>query len=319
MMNIAIVGATGAVGRCMIAEARRSFPKANLHLFASARSDGQLMEHDGESFRVQAFAVDKLKDMAFVLMSAGGAFSKEFSPKIVAEHPCVVIDNSSAFRMEKPLIVPEVNMASLDLSQDRLIANPNCSTIQLVCALKPLDDAFGLESVNVATYQSASGAGQKGLDILAERIQNDPPIKDNVVCAIDRLSEDGHCYEEIKMILETRKILARSDLEVFATTARVPVPFVHSEAVSVRLKREVSRDEVKKILESAPALKLHETTEHKNLPKNSDYIGKRTVGIARLRLPYQESKSKLVQFWCLADNLYKGAASNAVQIMERLV
>lgn len=325
--SIALVGATGAVGRTMLTELERIGPKnRDVFLFASPRSAGTKMKFHGKELEVQAFDSQKLKN-CYVLMSAGGGFSKEYAPQLV-EQNCIVIDNSSAWRMdpEVPLVVPEVNPEAVKHIREKgIIANPNCSTIQMVVSLAPLDKEFGLEKVTVSTYQSVSGAGQSGVDDLKNQIldENAPASKlprriaFDVIPAIDVLDEDGHCFEEIKMVNETRKILSQESLPVFATTVRVPTFYGHGESVMVELKKEASSiQDVRKVFNGAAGLELVAENKYEYLPTPQSTAHSSLVYVARLRFPVGEARSNLLQYWNVSNNVLKGAATNAVQILN---
>jgi aspartate-semialdehyde dehydrogenase len=335
-MKVAIIGATGAVGREMIEDLSGSSltrrPGFRVGLFASPRSAGEKITVAGSVQDVKAFTVEGLKGFDYALMSAGGKFSKQHAPAI-AEQGTTVIDNSSAWRMQDgvPLIVPEVNGAQLKAgSRPRIIANPNCSTIQMVVALQPLYKAFGIEQVQVSTYQSVSGTGQKGIRELASQVDAhlkfssaEPevyaqPIAFNCLPAIDVLDGAGHCFEEEKMIRETRKIMGLPELDILATTVRVPTFNCHCETVNVRLGRDISKEEAEAALESAPGLKLVKAADHKMFPTPRTVAGDPHVWVSRVRLPLGQVRSRWLQFWIVADNLKKGAATNAVQILETL-
>jgi len=331
-MKVAIIGATGAVGREMTEDlADSSLQGIDVGFFASARSEGQSIDFRGGRQSVKTFQLDALRGYDYALMSAGGSFSKEFSPQL-AEIGVTVIDNSSAWRQDKDvaLVVPEVNASTLDSYKGRIIANPNCSTIQMVVALSPLQKSFGLEMVQVSTYQSVSGTGQKGISELADQVLGHmkfeelqpkvyaQPIVFNLLPGIGPIDSQGHCEEEIKMVKETQKILGLPKLEVLATTIRVPVFSCHSESISVRLSKEVTRDEVCQALIGAPGLEFYMGDDYAEMPTPKKITGKRGSYVARVRLPYGTERSRWVQFWNVADNLKKGAATNAVQILEYL-
>jgi aspartate-semialdehyde dehydrogenase len=332
-MKIAIVGATGAVGREMLADLEDSkIPEISLSLFASQRSAGESLPFRGKSMEVKAFSLDKMQGMDACLMSAGGAFSRQ-SAKAIADMGVTVIDNSSAWRMVEgvPLVVPEVNPEALrGIKKGTIIANPNCSTIQMVVALKPLLDAFGIEQIHVSTYQSVSGTGQRGIKELAHQVESlfrfqEPkcevyaqPIAFNVLPGIDVVDSQGHCFEEEKMVRETRKIFGKPDLSVLATTVRVPVYQAHSEAVSVKLGKAVTREEAIKAMSGFAGLKLHLDDSHAAFPTPRAIAGDRAVHVARIRTPIDVLNSPWLQMWIVADNLKKGAATNAVQILEAI-
>jgi aspartate-semialdehyde dehydrogenase len=331
-MKVAIVGATGAVGREMLRDLEESNLKdIQLGLYASPRSKGTKVPFRGKTHEVEAFSVQALKGTPYVLMSAGGSFSKEHA-KALVEGGSTVIDNSSAWRMDDSiaLIVPEVNGKTLKHDRPQIIANPNCSTIQMVVALKPLNDRFGLEMVQVATYQSVSGTGQKGIAELAAQLEaqmkfQDPvpqvyaqPIAFNCLPGIDVYDDAGHVGEEIKMVRETRKILGMPQLEVLASTVRVPTFHCHGEMVHVRLGREIARQDALAAFAGAPGLVLVDRDDHKAQPTPRSTAGDRRVFVSRVRTQYGMSRSRWLQFWNVADNLKKGAATNAVQILETI-
>lgn len=325
---VAVVGATGAVGRKMLEELELiESLKLPVRVFASERSAGSKLNYKKCVLEVEEFQGKKLKN-AFVLMSAGGDFSKLNSPGLV-ENGCIIIDNSSAWRMdsEVPLVVPEVNPDAIG-SNPTIIANPNCSTIQMVVTLKPLLERYGLNAVHVATYQSVSGAGQKGIEDLARQLSDENAeaqclprkIAHDVIPAIDRLQEDGHCFEEIKMVKETRKILGLPALKVTATTVRVPTVYGHGEAITVELASTASNlDEVKALFEDFPGMNLVRESSYESLPTPRSIGNSRKVHVARLRFPVDSTESNLVQYWNVANNLNKGAATNAVQILIMLL
>lgn len=332
-MKVAIVGATGAVGREMIRDLEKSQLKdVELSLWASPRSAGAKLPFRGQSYEVKPFSVEALKGVRYVLMSAGGAFSREFSRALVAQGS-TVIDNSSAWRMadDVPLIVPECNGDTLRPDKPQIIANPNCSTIQMVVALKPLKDNFGLSMVQVATYQSVSGTGQKGIAELSEQLESHfkfqevkpkvyaQPIAFNLLPGIDVFDDQGHCYEEVKMVKETRKILDLPELEVLASTVRVPSFNCHGEMVHVLLGEAVTREQALEAMASGSGIVLNREDTHAAQPTPRTTVGDQRVFVSRLRLPYGQAKSRWLQFWNVADNLKKGAASNAVQILESIL
>ena len=331
-MRIAIIGATGAVGREMVQELERIIDDAvELTLLASPRSAGASIEFRGKRHAVQPYSLDQVKAGSVVLMSAGGDFSKENS-QALAKKGCFVIDNSSAWRMdlEVPLVVPEVNAGLLKEMKSGIIANPNCSTIQLVVPLAAIDAQFGLEMVEVSTYQSVSGTGQKGMSELSEQVQAHfkfqevPPkvypqsIAFNVLSGIGVFDNQGHCTEEEKMVRETRKILCRPDLPVFATTARVPVISCHCESVLVKTKGSLTASAVKLLLSETAGVEYVDDSDLARLPSPRNVAGEPGIFVSRVRTPFGEKSSNWLQFWVVADNLKKGAATNAVQILEFL-
>jgi aspartate-semialdehyde dehydrogenase len=332
-MKVAIIGATGAVGREMIQEVDRIISgDVQLTLLASPRSAGTTLDFRGKRHTVQPYSLDRVQEGTVVLMSAGGDFSKEHS-KALARKGCFVIDNSSAWRMdpEVPLVVPEVNAELLKTMKFGIIANPNCSTIQMVVPLAAIDKHFGLEMVEVSTYQSVSGTGQKGMSELSEQVQAhfkfqelapkvySQSIAFNVISGIGSFDSAGHCAEEEKMVRETRKILSRSELPVFATTARVPVISCHCESVLVRTKKAVTALDVKKLLGDTPGVVYVDDSNPAMAPSPRNVAGEPGIYVSRVRTPFGEASANWIQFWVVADNLKKGAATNAVQIFEYLL
>lgn len=330
-MRVAVIGATGAVGREMLNELEDCSMPIELVALASPRSEGTSLEFKGQYHVVKAFALEHVKGCQFALMSAGGDFSKRHALSI-SELGVTVIDNSSAWRMKSdvPLIVPEVNKEQLNRSNAKIIANPNCSTIQMLVPLAPLAKKWGLSMVQVATYQSVSGTGQQGIDELSLQVRDSfnlkeptasvysQPIAFNILPAIGSIGEDGYCEEEIKMIHETKKILNDPQLEVLATTARVPVFTCHSEAVTIKLKSPVTKAEVEDLWVNSPSISYAGTSELSDLPTSLSVAGSKDVSVSRLRLLSGQDRSEWLQFWITADNLKKGAATNAVQIMEHM-
>jgi aspartate-semialdehyde dehydrogenase len=330
--RVAVVGATGAVGREMLTTlAERNFPTDEVIALASGRSAGHEVSYgDKGTLTVRDLATYDFSTTDIALFSAGGDVSKEFAPK-AGKAGCVVIDNSSAFRMDPdvPLIVPEVNPDAIDgYKAKNIIANPNCSTAQLVVALKPLHDAFGIKRVVVSTYQSASGAGKEGMDELFNQTRavyvNDPierevftkQIAFNVIPHIDVFMDDGFTKEEWKMSVETKKILD-PDISVVATCVRVPVFIGHSEAVFIETKKPIDAESARKAMHGFPGMIIvdHRADEGYVTPVES--AGEDAVYVSRIRVD-PTVKNGLV-FWCVGDNLRKGAALNAVQIAELLV
>ncbi|MBU2600131.1 aspartate-semialdehyde dehydrogenase [bacterium] len=328
--NLAIVGATGAVGNQMkkIIE-ERNFPVEKLFLFTSSRSAGKILEFKDEQITTLELTVDSFKDIEIALFSAGAKVSKEYAPYAVKEG-CLVIDNSSAFRMEKdvPLVVPEVNPSDLKWHQG-IIANPNCSTIQMVMALKPLYDKAGIRRIVVSTYQSTSGTGWKAMVELREQceavinqkevnIQVYPhQIAFNLIPQIGDFLDNGYTTEEIKMVNETRKILGDETINITATTVRVPVFISHSEVVNVELKQKLTVDEVKRILSNMPGVKVIDNS--KNLMYPHPLMAKNTDEVYVGRIREDLSHPLGINMWIVADNLRKGAALNAVQIAEKMI
>jgi aspartate-semialdehyde dehydrogenase len=330
--KVAVVGATGAVGREMLTTlAERNFPADEIIALASARSaGGQVSYGDKDVLTIHDLAKHDFSTTDIALFSAGGDVSKEYAPK-AGKAGCVVIDNSSAFRMDPdvPLVVPEVNGDAVGkYGKKNIIANPNCSTAQLVMALKPLHDAFGVKRVVVSTYQSVSGAGKDGMDELFNQTRavyvNDPiektqftkQIAFNVIPHIDVFMDDGFTKEEWKMRVETRKILD-PDIEVVATCVRVPVFVGHAEAVFIETKKPIDEQGATDVLRNFPGVIVidHRADEGYVTPQES--AGEDAVYVSRIRKD-PTVKNGLV-FWCVSDNLRKGAALNAVQIAETLI
>ena len=324
-MKVAVVGATGLVGSTMLEIlAERNFPVTQLIPVASAASVGKRIAFRGESYPVAGMeeAIALRPDIA--LFSAGGSTSLEWAPRF-AETGTTVIDNSSAWRMKEhiPLIVPEVN-AHILTSEDKIIANPNCSTIQMVVALKPIHDRFGIRRIVVSTYQSVTGTGKKAVDQLMNERQgiDGPmayahPIDLNVIPHIDVFLENGYTKEEMKMILETRKIMMAPDIAITATTVRVPTMGGHSESVNVELSLPFTLEEVRALLREAPGVVLQDDPASNVYPMPLFAGGKDDVFVGRLRT--DDSVNNGLNMWIVSDNLRKGAATNAVQIAEYLV
>ncbi len=333
-LKIAIIGATGAVGREMIHDLESSkIQNCEVGLFASPRSQGLRLEFRGKNLEIQAFSLDALRGYDYALMSAGGAFSKKHSLDLVRQG-VTVIDNSSAFRMDEKffLIVPEVNGILLKNAKfPTIIPNANCSTIQMVVALSPLQKEFGLKMVHVSTYQSVSGTGQKGIVELSTQVSEylkfqeltvsayAQPIAFNLLPAIAEIDSEGHCAEELKMVKETQRILNQPGLEICATTVRVPTFNCHGESLHVQLGKKTTRAALLKALKSAPGIALVEDDDHASFPTPRGVTGLQKVFISRARTMYNAKESDWVQMWCLADNLKKGAATNAVQILELIL
>ncbi len=330
--NVAVVGATGAVGNMMVEVLQeRDFPVKTLKLLASERSAGTTMLFKGKTHKVEALTTESFEDIDIALFSAGGSVSKAFAP-IAAEKGAVVVDNSSAFRMERdvPLVVPEVNPDRIaDFRNRGIIANPNCSTIQMVVALKPIYDAAGIERIVVSTYQAVSGTGKRAIQELQDQsisIFNFKPIKKevyphqiafNCLPHIDVFLDNGYTKEEMKMVNETKKILGDPSIRVTATTVRVPVFYGHSESVNVETKKKISAREVKDLLSRAPGVVVVDDPGKNLYPLAIDAAGKDETFVGRIR--EDESIEKGIHLWVVADNIRKGAATNAVQIAEILV
>jgi aspartate-semialdehyde dehydrogenase len=323
-MHVAILGATGAVGRTMLdVLAEREFPVDRLTLLASARSAGSTLEWRGRRYTVRAPEPGCFQGVDIALFSAGGTRSREWGPR-AADEGAIVIDNSSAWRMDPdvPLVVPEVNPDAISERRKGIIANPNCSTIQVVVALKPLHDAAGLKRVVMTTFQSVSGAGEKGREALeAELAGRTPeaspfarPIAGNAVPQIGAFDAEGWTEEERKMINEPRKIMSLPDLILVSTCVRVPVDISHSVEVLAELERPLTRDQAADVLENAKGLITTRAAEE--FPTPRDAAGRDEVFVGRIRTdPHLPA---VLHFWVVADNLRKGAATNAVQIAELL-
>ena len=325
-MRVAIVGATGEVGRTFLKVLEeREFPVDELYLYASEKSEGAELTFKGEKFKVRALNKEtSFKGIDIALFSAGSSISKEYAPRFVKDG-AVVIDNSSAWRLDPdvPLVVPEVNPEDVE-NHKGIIANPNCSTIQMVVALKPIYDAVGISAIVVATYQSVSGAGAKAIRELEDQtrawcrgeqmeVKNLPRrIAFNVIPQIDVFTENGYTKEEMKMVNETRKIMHDPNIKVSATTVRVPVFYGHSEAISVKLNNPLEPESAMELLRKAKGVVLVE----EGYPTPIDVAGRDEVFVGRIRkdLVFEPGLS----MWVVADNIRKGAATNAVQIAELL-
>ena len=330
--TVAVVGATGAVGREMLATLeRRGFPVGTLRVMASARSAGTTLGYDGDQVSVEDLEQADLSGIDLALFSAGGSVSTEWAPKFAAEG-AVVIDNSSAWRGDDavPLVVPEVNGAAALERPKGIVANPNCSTIQMVVALQPLHEAAGLQRVVVSTYQSASGAGQKGMWELWNGVKakvagdEEPrpstfahPLAFDVLPQIDVFEPSGYTREEMKMVRETRKIMGLPQLQISATCVRVPVMRGHSEAVTVDLERPLSAADARQILADAPGVELLDDPENHGYPTARHAEETDPTWVGRIRVDVDRPNT--LHLWVVADNLRKGAALNAVQIAEDLV
>jgi aspartate-semialdehyde dehydrogenase len=324
-MKLAVVGATGLVGSKMLQVLEeRNFPISALYLVASARSVGNLLTFRGESHAIIGMetAVEARPDIA--IFSAGGSVSKEWAPRF-AEKGTVVIDNSSAWRMdpEKKLVVPEVN-AEVLTSSDKIIANPNCSTIQMVVALKPLHDHYHIKRIVVSTYQSVTGTGVKAVNqLMDERAGKSGEraypyqIDLNLIPQIDVFTDNGYTKEEMKMVLETKKIMGDEHIRVTATTVRVPVIGGHSEAINVEFERDFDLATVRELLEKAPGVLVVDDPSTLQYPMPLMAHDKDAVFVGRIRR--DESQPKTLNLWVVSDNLRKGAATNAIQIAEFLI
>ena len=324
-VNLAVVGATGMVGRTFLKVLEeRQLPIENFYVMASSRSAGSTLTFNGKDYIVEELnehSFDKPIDIA--LFSAGGGTSAKFAP-IAAEHGCIVIDNSSQWRMDPnvPLIVPEVNPEDISWHKN-IIANPNCSTIQAMVALKPLDDKFKIKRVVYSTYQAVSGAGVAGWKDLENGLKGEAPqkfphpIANNCLPHIDVFLENGYTKEEEKMINETRKILHHPDLKVTATTVRVPVFDSHSESINIEFENAFDMKEVFETLKNAPGIILEDDPQNNVYPLAINAAGHDEVYIGRIRR--DESVENGINIWVVADNIRKGAATNAVQIAQVII
>jgi aspartate-semialdehyde dehydrogenase len=333
MIDVAVVGATGAVGEAMIAILEeRNFPVGKLFPLASQRSAGSRIAFKGRQERVGVLADFDFAKVRLSLFAAGAGVSAEYAPRAAAAG-CVVIDNSSQFRNDDdvPLVVPEVNPhAVADYSARNIIANPNCSTIQMVVALKPIHDAVGIERINVATYQSVSGTGREAMEELAGQTAallsgkaidcNVYPkqIAFNVLPHIDVFMDNGYTREEMKMVWETRKIMGDDSIKVNATCVRVPVFFGHSEAVHLETREKLSVDEARRLLAEAPGVVVMDEPGEQRYPTSvSDSAGQDPVFVGRIREDLSHPRG--LDLWVVSDNVRKGAALNSIQIAEILV
>lgn len=323
-MNIAVLGATGAVGRTMLEVlAERGVPVERLVLLASARSAGQIMRWKGDSCEIVEPSAELFREVDYALFSAGAERSRDWAP-VAAEAGAVVIDNSSAWRQDPqvPLVVPEVNAAAAADRPKGIIANPNCSTIQVVVALKPLRDAAGLKRVVYTTFQSVSGAGEAGREALRTELRGEQPTKSpfsrtihgNAVPQIGDFDDEGWTGEEKKMRHETRKILALPELHVAATCVRVPVEVSHSVQMTVETERDLTLAQAQEALRAQPGLTFASLATE--FPTPLEIAGRDEVFVGRLRA--DPDLPNTFHLWVVADNLRKGAATNAVQILEAL-
>lgn len=336
--KLAVVGATGVVGRTALKVLEeKHLPISEYVLFASKKSAGTKIEFLGKEYIVKELNESSFDEgFDFAIFSAGATTSKKYAP-IAASKGCIVVDNSSAFRMEKdiPLVVPEVNPEEIK-NNHGIIANPNCSTIQAVVCLKPLDDKYKIKRIVYSTYQAVSGAGRDGIYDLENGIKNFKessdiniassnkyelkkfpyPIFNNCLPHIDVFLDNGYTKEEMKMINETRKILGRPDLAITATTVRVPVLNSHSESINVEFENNFDLDEVKSLLAHSQGITLVDNIKSQKYPIATSATGKDQVLVGRIRRDFSIPNG--LNFWCVADNIRKGAASNAVQIIEKL-
>lgn len=324
-VNVAIVGATGMVGRTFLKVLEeRNFPIDNLYLFSSARSAGSKVEFAGKEYTVEELNENSFdRDIQIALFSAGGSISEKYAP-IAASKGVVVVDNSSAWRMDEnvPLVVPEVNPEAVK-EHKGIIANPNCSTIQAMVPLKPLHDKYKIKRIVYSTYQAVSGSGVKGTKDLEDGINGVPnqfyphPIAYNCLPHIDVFMENGYTKEEMKMIDETMKILNDYNLKITATTVRVPVVNGHSESVNVEFENEFEIDELKGVLANFEGLELVDDIANNVYPTAFELSGRDEVFVGRIRRDFSVNSG--INMWVVADNIRKGAATNAVQIAELLL
>ena len=332
-VNVAIAGATGAVGEALLEILQqRDFPVDRLFLLASERSEGKRLQFRGKSVQVQRLDQFDFAQARIGLFSAGGALSAEFAPKAAAAG-CVVIDNTSKFRFEDdvPLVVPEVNAQRIkDFGNRQIIANPNCSTIQMVVALKPIYDAVGIKRINVATYQAVSGAGAGGLRELAgqtAKLLNGKPIEAqvmpvqiafNAIPQIDVFQDNGYTFEEMKMVRETRKIFEDDAIQVNPTCVRIPVFYGHSEAIHIETQDPITPQQARLLLHKAPGVELRDDAAPGGYPTAvGEAAGNDPVYVGRIRQDLSQPNG--LNLWVVSDNVRKGAALNSVQIAEGLL
>ncbi|MEC3657808.1 aspartate-semialdehyde dehydrogenase [Bacillus velezensis] len=336
-LHVAVVGATGAVGQQMLKTLEdRNFEIETLTLLSSKRSAGTKVTFKGEEYTVQEAVPESFEGVHIALFSAGGSVSQSLAPEAV-KRGAIVIDNTSAFRMDEntPLVVPEVNEGVLH-KHNGIIANPNCSTIQMVAALEPIRKAYGLKKVIVSTYQAVSGAGNEAAKELYSQtkaiLNNEPaepsimPVKGdkkhyqiafNAIPQIDKFQDNGYTFEEMKMINETKKIMHMPKLEVAATCVRLPIETGHSESVYIELDRDdATVEDIKQLLKEAPGVTLQDDPAEQLYPMPADCVGKRDVFVGRIRKDLDRANG--FHLWVVSDNLLKGAAWNSVQIAESL-
>ena len=329
--NVAVAGATGAVGNQMITcLEERNFPVKSIKFLASGRSAGKKLDYKGNTIAVEELTEKSFKGMDIAIFSAGGGTSEKFAP-FAAQDGCVVVDNSSAWRMDPkvPLVVPEVNPhAVAKYTNKGIIANPNCSTIQMVVPLYPLHKKYGIRRIVVSTYQAVSGTGKKAVDELDHQTRAILNFKDfekkvyphtiafNCLPHIDTFLENDYTKEEMKMVHETRKIMEDDTIGVTATTVRVPVFYGHSESINIETKSDISANEVKALLEETPGVKVIDDPQNNIYPLAIEAAGQDLIFVGRIR--DDESISNGINMWVVADNIRKGAATNTVQIAEIL-
>ena len=329
-VNLAVVGATGAVGREMLSILdEREFPFADLKLLATERSAGTIMECQGEEYEVEATTPDSFDGIDIALFSAGSTASKNLAPEAV-KRGAVVVDNSSAYRMdnEVPLVVPEVNPDDI-FEHSGIIANPNCSTIQMVAALKPIYQEAGIKRIVVSTYQAVSGTGKDAMDELerqtesiakGEEVESEVyphQISQNVLPHIDVFFADGYTKEEKKMVNETKKIMGDDEIKVTATAARVPVAIGHAEAVNIELEEDLSAERARKLLEQASGVEVVDNPNENEYPMQINVEQTDDILVGRIR--EDKTIEHGLDLWIVANNLRKGAALNTIQIAETLL
>lgn len=337
-LNVAVVGATGAVGSKMMEKlVERKFPIKSIKFLASARSAGNPIEFNGQTYTIEEATPDSFEGVDVALFSAGGSVSEVLAPE-AAKRGAIVIDNTSHFRMdpEVPLVVPEVNRHVLKDIPKGIIANPNCSTIQMVAALQPIREKFGLTKVIVSTYQAVSGSGIAAIDELRQQssqweagknveanvlpVKSDEkhyPIARNVIPQIDKFTDNGFTYEEMKMINETKKIMEAPDMKVAATCVRVPVVSGHSESVYIELEQEATVQQIFDVLKAAPGIELQDDITQQLYPMPIFAENEEPTYVGRIRQDLDNKKG--FHLWIVADNLLKGAALNSIQIAEAML
>lgn len=323
--KLAIVGSTGLVGRTALKVLEeKNLPNFEYKLFCSKKSAGSHINFLGKDYITEELTESSFDEgFDFAIFSAGGDVSKKFAP-IAASKGCIVIDNSSAYRMDKnvPLVVPEVNASDIFLNNG-IIANPNCSTIQAVVALKPLDNKYKIKRIIYSTYQAVSGAGLFGLEDLKTKASGDKlqkfshPIYNNCLPHIDVFMEDGYTKEEHKMINETRKILGRDNIAITATTVRVPVENCHGESINIEFENDFELQDIYSILSNAPGITIKDDILNNVYPLASEANGTDNVYVGRIRRDFSQKNS--LNLWVVADNIRKGAATNAIQILEKIL
>jgi aspartate-semialdehyde dehydrogenase len=323
--KLAIVGATGLVGRTALKVLEeKNFPNFEYKLFCSKKSAGTKVKFMEKEYIANELTENSFDEgFNFAIFSAGGETSKKFAP-IAASKGCIVIDNSSAFRMDKnvPLVVPEVNPDDIFWNTG-IIANPNCSTIQAVVALKPLDDKYKIKRIIYSTYQAVSGAGVNALEDLHSQASYNNlkkfshPIYNNCLPHIDVFMDDGYTKEEHKMINETKKILGNENLKITATTVRVPIENCHGESINIEFEKDFNLDDVKQLLKNSKGIVLYDDITKDIYPIATVANGTDNVYVGRLRRDF--SQPNTLNMWCVADNIRKGAASNAIQIMQKII